>query len=297
MKRRTAAFKEGPGVIAFRMFNVTFMLMLMFVTLYPMIYVLFASLSDGGDFMRHTGMLFRPLSPTMAAYKSVFRDPMIIRGYANTIFVVIAGVALNIFMTSITAYALSRQGMYWQKLVMSFITLTMVLRGGTIPRYVTIGIMYNMERSMLALIIPQAISTFNLIIMKTAFSAIPVSLEESAKLDGAGHLKILASIVLPLSLPVLAVMVLYYSVAHWNSWFDAVLFLRDREMYPLQLILREVLINSENKSMLAGSGDYEGLSETVKYAAIVVTIVPILMVYPFLQKYFVKGTLIGAVKG
>ena len=294
--RTSSKIKDSNGVITFRVFNVIFMLFVMFVTLYPMLYVLFASLSNGGALMRHSGMLFTPLSPTISAYTSVFKDPMVIKGYANTIFIVVVGVSLNILMTAITAYSLSRRGVYWQKLIMAFITVTMVLKGGMIPRYITIGLMYNLENNILSLILPTAISTFNLIIMRTSFAAIPENLEESAKIDGAGHLRILFLIILPLSLPILAVMVLYYSVGHWNSWFDAVLFMRDRSKFPLQLILREVLINSENKNMTAGSGDYEGLSETIKYAVIVVATVPILLVYPFLQKYFVKGTMVGAVK-
>ena len=294
--RGSSKIKDSKGVIAFRIFNVTFMLFVMFITLYPMLYVVFASLSNGGDLMRHSGMLFTPLNPTISAYTSVFRDPMVLRGYANTIFIVVAGVSLNIFLTSITAYALSRRGVLWQKWILAYITITMVLRGGMIPRYITVGLMYNLENNMLALIIPMAINTFNLIIMRTSFASVPVSLEESAKIDGAGHLRILFFIILPLSLPILAVMTLYYSVGHWNSWFDAVLFMRDRSKFPLQLILREVLINSENKNMTAGTGDYEGLAETVKYAVIVVATVPILLIYPFLQKYFVKGTMVGAVK-
>ena len=295
--KKSSKIKDSNGVIAFNIFNILFMLVVMFVTLYPMLYVVFASFSTGGALMRHSGMLFAPISPTISAYTSVFKDPMVVRGYLNTIFIVAAGVSLNIFMTSITAYGLSRRGVLWQKWLMAYITVTMVLKGGMIPRYITIGLLYNLENNMLSLILPTAINTFNLIIMRTSFAAIPESLEESAKIDGAGHLRILFAIILPLSLPILAVMVLYYSVGHWNSWFDAVLFMRDRSQFPLQLILREVLINSENKNMTAGQGDYEGLSETIKYAVIVVATVPILLIYPFLQKYFVKGTMVGAVKG
>lgn len=225
---------------------------------------------------------------------------MIFRGYLNTIFVVVAGVCLNIAFTSLAAYCLSRKGLYWQKPLMMMMVFTMYFSGGLIPVYLTNTQMYHLTNSYWSLILPGLISTYNLIIMRTSFMALPDSLEESAKLDGAGAIRILISIVIPLSMPVIAVMTLYYAVGHWNAWFDASIYIKTREKFPLQLILREILIINDTNSMTQGSADASdqmAIGATVKYAVIVVSTVPILCVYPFLQKYFQKGVMIGAVKG
>ncbi len=208
------------------------------------------------------------------------------------------GLIFNILLTSMGAYFLSRKNIMLKKVVMFMIVFTMFFNGGMIPNYFLINSL-KLDNSLWALIIPSAINTFNLIIMRTAFQSIPDSLEESAKLDGAGHFTILFRIILPLSLPTLAVIVLYYGVGHWNAWFNAMLYLRRREMFPLQLILREILIINDTSAMMAGgsfAGDQDLVSETIKYAVIMVATVPILVLYPFLQKYFVKGALIGSVK-
>ena len=178
------------------------------------------------------------------------------------------------------------------------IVLTMYFSGGLIPFFLTVRSL-KLDNTLWALIIPTAISTFNMIIMRTAFASVPDSLEESAKLDGAGHIRILVKIMVPLVFPTIAVLILYYSVGHWNSWFNAMVFLRDRSKYPLQLILREILIQNsmENMTMGVEMDDKEMISETIKYAVIIVSTLPILCLYPFIQKYFVKGVMIGAVKG
>lgn len=180
---------------------------------------------------------------------------------------------------------------------MFFIVFTMFFSGGLIPSYLLVTGL-GMLDSLWALIIPGAVSAFNLIIMRTAFQGIPVSLEESAKLDGANDFTVLVRIILPLSLTVIAVMILFYGVGHWNSWFGALIYLRDRDLYPLQLVLLEILITNSTDSMLtaAGPADKMPIGETIKYATIIVATVPILLLYPFLQKYFVKGVMIGAIK-
>lgn len=278
--------------------NVLFLSVLIVVTIYPLIYVAFASISDAGQLMAFNGILWRPLGFSLDAYTSVFANPMILKGYGNTIYVVLTGLAINILLTSLGAYALSRKSLKYRKPIMLFIVFTMFFSGGLIPFYLTVkGV--GLANTLWALIIPQAVNTFNLILMKTAFEAIPDALEESARMDGANDFVILFRIILPLSMPVIAVMLLYYGVSHWNSWFHALIFLQDRSMYPLQLILREILLQGEASTMAVGAsdGDVAMLSVTLKYATIIVATVPILLVYPFLQKYFVKGALIGAVKG
>lgn len=278
--------------------NVVILSMLSFITAYPVLYVLFASLSNPADFLSHQGVLLKPAGFSLAAYKLVFENRMIMSGYLNTIIVVVAGVTTNIMMTSLGAYFLSRKGVLWRNPIMMMIVFTMFFGGGLVPYYLTVtGI--GLQNTLLALIIPTAVSTFNLILMRTSFMGIPDEITESATMDGASHLTVLFKIVLPLSMPVVAVMVLYYGVGHWNAWFNAMLFIRDRSLYPLQLVLREILVVNNVDAMLAGTDSFDkGLvSETLKYSVIIVATVPILALYPFLQKYFVKGMMIGALKG
>ncbi|MFC5651186.1 carbohydrate ABC transporter permease [Paenibacillus solisilvae] len=289
--------KRSLGEKSFDIFNVILMLLLCFITLYPFLYVLFASFSDPAEVAQHRGLLFAPRGFNLAAYTAVFDNPMIAKGYQNTLFYVLTGTAINLFMTSLGAYALSRRNLYFKNHIMFMIVITMVFSGGLIPSYLLIGNL-GMLNTPWALLIPGAISTFNLIIMRTAFQAVPVSLEESAKIDGANDLTILFRVVIPLSMPVIAVMILWYAVGHWNSYFSALIYLRDRELYPLQLILREILITNSTDAMMTGAsaGDKMPIGETIKYATIIVSTLPILCLYPFLQKYFVKGVMIGAIK-
>lgn len=185
----------------------------------------------------------------------------------------------------------------WKNAIMFMIVFTMFFEGGLIPLYILVGKLGMMDTRW-AVIIPSAVSAFNLIIMRTVFQGVPVSLEESAKIDGASDWTVLFRVIIPLSLPVVAVMVLFYGVSHWNSWFPAMIYLQNRGLLPLQLILREILIANDTTSMTTGvaSGDQMQIGETIKYATIIIATVPILFLYPFLQKYFVKGVMIGAVK-
>ncbi|MFE5323231.1 carbohydrate ABC transporter permease [Paenibacillus sp. NPDC056579] len=271
---------------------------LVLVTLYPLLYVAFASVSDAGKLVAHRGFLFTPLGFSLEAYASVFKNPGILRGYRNTLFILFFGVALNLVLTGLGAYVLSRKNVFWNKYCMIMIVLTMFFNGGLIPLYLVVkGV--GLIDSLWAVIFPFAISTFNLIIMRTAFQSIPDSLEESAKIDGANHFTIFFRIIVPLSMPVIAVMILYYTVDKWNGWFYASIFLKDTKLYPLQLVLREILIANSTESMAtaASNQDKFQIGETIKYATIMVATVPILCVYPFVQKYFVKGALVGSLKG
>jgi binding-protein-dependent transport system inner membrane component len=200
-------------------------------------------------------------------------------------------------MTSIGAYFFSRKNVLWKKPLMIFVTITMFISGGMIPFYQNLRDLHLLDTHW-GLIFPFMISTYNMIILKTSFESIPESLCEAARIDGAGHFKILFSIVLPLSKPIIAVMLLYYGVGIWNGWFWASTILSDRSMYPLQVILREILLTNDTSTMTQGvsSGDLEAVGATIRYATIIVATLPILCVYPFLQRFFTKGIMVGAVK-
>lgn len=291
--------KKSTGEKIFDVLNVLFMLVVILITLYPMYYVLVCSLSEGNALIGARGIILWPKGYSLDAYKSVFANPNIFTGYRTTLIVVVFGTILNLIMTSVGAFLITRKQFPLTKFLSYMMIFTMYFGGGMIPTYLVINNLYHMGDSLLALILPGAISVYNLLIMKANFQALPASLEEAAKVDGANDFRILFQIVLPLSQSVLAVMVLYYGVAHWNSWFDAMMYMRTRTRYPLQLILREILLANSAASMSGGGsvGDQYMLGESIKYATIIVATLPILCLYPFIQKYFVKGVMIGAVKG
>lgn len=278
--------------------NILFLCFLMIVTLYPVIHVFFASISDSNLMAAHRGILLHPLSFSLASYKAVFNNPNILSGYKNTLIYITVGVALNMALTTVGGYALSRKFML-RDIIMFAVTFTMLFRGGLIPEYLVVRNLKLID-TVWAVTLPVSINTMNLIIMRTSFQEIPVSLEESAKLDGANDLVIFYKIALPLSMATVAVMILFYGVSHWNSWFSASIYIKNRTKYPLQLILREILIANSVDSMMTGAGvaeDRASVAATIKYATIVVSTLPILIVYPMLQKYFIKGVMIGAIKG
>lgn len=289
--------KRSRGEKIFAVFNYILLTCIMLICFYPVWYVIVASFSDSNLLMQHSGLMFKSLGFNVDAYIKVFKNPMIPRGYGNTLFILIVGVFLDIVMTSLGAYFLSRKNVMFKKPIMMLIMFTMFFSGGMIPFYLTLKDLH-LTKTLWGLIIPFMISTYNMIILKTSFSSLPDSLIEAAQIDGASHFKILVKIVLPLSKAIIAVMVLYYGVGIWNAWFWASAILRDRKQYPLQVVLREILLQNDVGSMSAGVSvaDQEAVGMTIKYATIVVATVPILCVYPFLQKYFTKGVMIGAVK-
>ena len=284
---------------AFQIFNYVFMVGFALITLYPLMYVFFASVSRPELLVGHSGLLFRPLGFTFGGYELVFQNPMLLRAYWNTIVYMTVGTIINLIMTTIGAFVLSRKDFKLKVPIMMMIVFTMFFSGGLIPTYLLVmGL--GLGNTMWALILPSAISSFNLIIMRTYFLNIPSTFEEAARIDGANDLLILVRIILPLSMPIIAVMILFYGVGHWNAWFSAMIYLRTRELFPLQLILREILILADTRNMLIAVDagvDQEPIAEIIRYATIIVATVPILLVYPFLQKYFVKGIMIGGVKG
>ena len=289
---------DGIGYKTFRVINVIFLLLLNVTMLYPMLYVVFASLSDSGELMGHMGLLLKPLHTNLDAYRAVFTNPMIGKGYLNTLIVVVASVALSMAMTILCAFVLSRKEVAARNVFMGFVLFTMFFNGGLIPFYLTVKNV-GLENSLWSLIIPYLINVYNMVIMRTSFTQVPEPLIESAKLDGDNPMQILVKIVLPLSIPVLMVIILYYAVAQWNSWFSAMIFLHERSKFPLQLILREILIQNDTTTMMQGVGmeDAASVGETIQYAVIVVATLPILVMYPFIQRFFTEGVMIGAVKG
>ncbi len=285
--------KKKKGLL-FDLLNGAVLTLVALVTLYPFLYVVFASFSDPLELMSNSGLLFAPMGFSLDAYVRVFENPSIYSGYANTIFYVVVGTLVNIIATCMAAYVLSRKQFMLRRFLTVMFIFTMYFNGGLIPSYLLIKDL-DLINSRLALILPGAVNTFNLMIMITGFEGVPESLEESARMDGAGDWTILFRIIMPLAKPTIMVMVLYYAVGHWNSWFNAMIYLRDADKMPLQIFLRDILTRSQLGAM-SGQVDVEDVGLTIKYATIIVSTVPILCIYPFIQKHFVKGVMIGAVK-
>lgn len=289
--------KKSIGEWIFQVINVFVIVLLLVITLYPFWYVICASVSNANQLAVHTGLLLNPIGFNVKAYQEVLSSPKILRGFVNTFLVVIGGVGINMLMTCLGGYALSRKDLYWKNKIMLLITFTMFFNGGLIPTYFVVKNLH-LDDTLWALIVPYALSTANLIIMRTAFLSVPDSLEEAAKLDGANDLVILFRIALPVCMPTISVLILYYAVAHWNSWFAAMIYLRNSQKFPLQLVLRDILLANTADDFMSdvSAGDNAFFRESIKYATIMVSALPIICVYPFLQKFFEKGVMIGAIK-
>ncbi len=288
-------YKPSIGEKIFNVFNIIFMAFMIVITLYPFWYCITCSLSK--DIVGNTATLMLwPKGFSLAAYVSVFKNPIILTGYKVTIFVVIVGTVFNLIMTTIAAFLLTRKDFAIKGFLTWMMLITMYFSGGMIPTYIIYVQVLGLQDSLLALILPGAVSVYNMIVMRTNFQGIPSSLEESVKVDGGNDMHVLWHIIIPLSKAVMSVMVLFYGVAHWNSWFNALLYIKSEDKIPLQLALRSILIQ-EQLNTGADASDQMGLAENIKFATILVATVPILLVYPFIQKYFVKGVMIGAVKG
>ena len=288
--------RHSTGENIFNVCNIIIMILFMIVCLYPFWYVVCASFSRSTLLMGNSSALVTPLGWSTAAYDRVFHTASIWRGYGNTIIYVGVGTFINIIMTLLAAYFLSRKELPGKTVLTIFIMFTMYFSGGMIPGFLNIQDLH-LYNTRWALLLSGAVSTYNLIIMRTAMSGIDGALTESAMLDGAGHMTILFKIMVPLCKATIAVLVLYYGVAHWNAWFNAMIYLKDSDKQPLQMVLRQILILSDMTDTGIGNEDAEQLSETIKYATIIVSTLPILALYPFLQKYFTKGVMVGAVKG
>lgn len=265
------------------------------ICLYPLIHVLAASFSDPMRLMRHRGILLWPDGYSAKGYQTAFNNPNILTGYMNTLFYVIVGTAINMFLTTLGAYALARSGWPFRKLFVFLFVFTMYFSVGIIPTFMLVKSL-GMLNTRWAIVIPTAVNTWNLIVMRTAFAGVPNELQESAYLDGASDLRILYQIYIPVCKATMAVMLLFYAVEHWNEWFNSMIYLNKNHLYPLQIFVRDILLydgaggTTEDVNALY-------LKELTKYAVIIVSIVPILLVYPFVQKFFVKGVMLGSVKG
>lgn len=271
-----------------------FLTIICLLFLYPIVHVLAASFSDPMQLMNHRGLLFKPTGFSLDGYEAVMQNKGLWTGYGNTIFYVLAGTFVNMVFTIVAAYVLSRKGWRLKKQITFFIVFTMYFTGGIIPNFLLVkglGIL----NSRLALILPNAIATWNLLVLRTGFASVPESLIEAPKIDGANEWQIMWKVVVPVSKASIAVILLFYAVGHWNSWFNAMVYLPSaRDLYPLQLYLREILIS--NADVAAGDNTINYIGELVKYCAIIVSTVPILCIYPFVQKYFVQGVMMGSIK-
>ncbi|TLS38379.1 carbohydrate ABC transporter permease [Pseudalkalibacillus caeni] len=269
---------------------------LMVLSIYPIYYILVASLSSVSEIAKHGSLMLIPQGFTIDSYIAVFQNELILKGFRNSVFYVVLGTTINIVLTTLAAYALSRKWLMGRKILMFSIVFTMFFTGGLIPNYMIVQ-QLGMYNTIWALLLPGAMSAWNLILMRTYFMGLPNSLEESARIDGANDFQILLRIILPLSKPIIAVMVLFYAVGHWNSWFAASIYLQNRELYPLQLILREILIQGRVSDFGGDTANVtHQVAKNLKYATIIVSTIPILVVYPFIQKYFVKGVMLGSLK-
>ncbi len=293
------AIKEGGASRkAFNVFNYVFLFLLMLVCLYPLYLQVIISISHGLEVMKG-GITLLPRNITFDTYKTLVRGELFMY-MKNTVVYTVLGTFVNLVMSCLCAYPLSRRTFSGRKLFTAMVTVTLFFSGGMIPLYLTVK-QYGLMDSMWSLILPGAISTYNMIIIRTAFQSIPDSLIESAQLDGANDLIILYKIVVPLSKATLATMLLFYAVSHWNAYFDAMLYINSKEKYPLQIMLRNMLIgglfNEETAIAGASAEAFAVTDATLRAATIIVTTLPILVVYPFVQRYFVKGVMIGSVKG
>ena len=293
--------KKSASRIAFEIFNVVFMIVLCAVMLYPFIFTFSASVSNSAQVAAGNVKLL-PKGFNLESYKTVLGYQKVWVAYGNTIIYTVVGTAVSLALTICGAYPLSRSDFYGKGVFVFFITLTMIFSGGLIPTFLVVrGIhLYN---SMWAVILPGALSTMNMIIMRTFFQGIPDALEEAATIDGCSDFQILVKIILPLSTASLMTIGMCYAVGYWNSWFPALIYLRDAEKYPLQLVLRQIVLQNQINDLISQQSGTtiedttKMVSETVKYAVVMVATIPILCVYPFVQKYFVKGALVGSIKG
>lgn len=303
LKRTRPWYYGHPSVGSriFDVFNVVLMLLLMVITVYPFLYVLFASLSDPLRLYSHQGILWGPLGFSLKGYKFVLNYRAIWNGYAVTIFLATVGTACTLVASLLFAFVLSKKDSMLHGFFTFAAVFTMYFSGGMIPSYLIVKAVGLLD-SVWSLIVPGLISTYYVIILRTSIMGIPKEMTESAELDGANDFIILTRILIPLIVPTLAAIGLFIVVGYWNTWTNALLYIQDGKKQPLQMVLRQIVINND-ASMAAGSGSSARSGEDqatrllLKYATIIVSMLPVICVYPFLQKYFTKGVMIGALKG
>jgi len=282
----------------FEVCNFIFMILLCGVMLYPFIWTASASLSNSGAVAAGQVTLL-PVGFTTSAYQSVLGYTKVWTAYGNTLWYTVVGTAVSLILTICGAYPLSRSDFYGKGVFVFFITLTMIFSGGLIPSFL-VNKALGLYNTRWAIILPGALSTMNMIIMRTFFQNIPDALEEAATIDGCSDFQILIKIILPLSTASIMTIGMFYAVGYWNSWFSALIYLRDADKYPLQLVLRQIVLQNQVLDLqgIESATDADRMTgESIKYAVVMVATIPILMVYPFVQKYFVKGVMIGSIKG
>jgi putative aldouronate transport system permease protein len=292
--------KESTSDRVFDAVNIILLTLVLIVVLYPLYYVVIASFSD--PVLVNSGQVHLwPKGFNLSGYKRVFAYESIWRGYKNTAFYTALGTIINLIVTIPAAYALSRKDLQGRNIIMALFTITMFFNGGLIPTYLVIKNLH-LTNTFWALMLPNAVSTYNLIVSRTYMqNNIPLELQEAATIDGCSTTRLFFHIIVPLSAPIIAVMALFYGVGHWNQYFSALLYISNEKLKPLQLVLREILLQSQH--MANASSDFESmaeqakLAESIKYCVIIVSSLPVLVVYPFLQKYFTKGIMLGAIKG
>lgn len=299
-----SAIQDTKKDKAFKALVLLFLTVALLIVLYPLIYIISASISNPSAVNTGEMWLF-PKEITLEGYKLIFQNDDIWRGYLNTILYTVLGTVINLGVTIPAAYALSRKDLAGRNLLMGMFVLTMFFSGGLIPTYLVVKSLGLID-TIWAMVLPNAAAVWNIVIARVFFqTSIPKGLEEAAIIDGASNFKLFTKIILPLSAPIIAVMALFYGVGHWNSYFNALIYLSDKEMYPLQLVLREILVlqemASQNTNMTGSMAEAmhskQQLAAIVKYGVMIVSSLPVIIVYPFLQRYFVKGVLIGSLKG
>ena len=286
--------------LAFVIVNTTLLSLVLVSVLYPLVFVVSSSFSSTTAVVSGRVWLW-PVEPSLQGYKAVFQNKQVWTGYANSAYYMVFGTVINVFFTILAAYPLSRKDFYGRGLVMALFTFTILFNGGLIPTYLLVRSL-KMLNTRWAMLIPNAIIVFNVIVTRTYFqTTIPDELLEASQLDGCNDFRFISSVVVPLSGPIIAVITLWYAVVHWNSYFWALIFLKSARLYPLQIILRNILImNQVGADMLMDvelTEKLQGMVELLKFSLIVVASVPVLSLYPFVQRFFVKGVMIGSIKG
>lgn len=296
-RKKRNRIKTSVGDKVFSVFNYIFLGLCAAVCIFPLFYVLSYSLTPYNEYLKNPLNLI-PSRYTLSAYKDLLEFPLLRTGYFSTVFITVVGTFLNVTMLIITGYPLTKHYLKGRNFIMLMITFTMFFSGGMIPGYLLIRNLGLLD-TYWALILPGACSAYNLILMRNFISSIPSSLEEAALIDGANELQILGRIIVPLCKPAIATFTLFHAVGHWNSYFGAILYINDRKKWPLMLIVREMVANSGTDMVQQSGILLEDITQpfTLQMAIIIFTIIPILCVYPFVQKYFMKGMMIGSVKG
>ncbi len=292
------AIKKTREDAIFDIVNTVVCILIFMIVVYPLLYVLSASISDPYAVLQGRMFLW-PVDVSLDSYVKVFENPDVITGYINSLILVVVGTSINFILTFFGAYALSRKDLYGRTAITMLFAFTMFFSGGMIPTYLVVQDVGLLD-TMWSMIIPTAVSMYNLIVMRTYFqNSISDSLIEAAEIDGSSNWTIMFKIVMPLSKSIIAVICLFYGVAHWNQYFQALLYLSSEEKYPLQMILREILLLSQVQDLVDTQGFEDQLmqGEGIKYALIIVASAPVMIAYPFIQKHFVKGVMLGAIKG